>query len=131
MVPYWVTLLVTLAVSIAIVIGAASLIIVFVWFRPQRVSELRINVVWIATLVSVLTLTFGLKLIEELARPDAQSGSNTIEIVLSSLVGVGIGGLIAIAAQLVQDSSGTNDPQGQETSTTGQRPAPQAESREG
>ena len=102
--PFWVALI----VPGLIVIGAAAVIGLFVWFRPERVSELRINVVWIATLVSVLTLTFGLKLIEELAKPAPTGGSNTIEIVLSSLVGVGIGGLIAIAAQLVQDSGGVN-----------------------
>ena len=45
-----------------------------------------------------------MRLIDLLAKPNGSDGnSNTVEIVLSSLVGVGIGGLIAIAGQLVQD----------------------------
>ena len=104
-IPIWVSLV----VPAALVIGAAILIGLFMWRRPDRVSTLRINVIWLSTLVSVLTLTFGLKLIDELAKPKTQPSSSTIEVVLSSLVGVGIGGLIAIAGQLVQDSGGTSD----------------------
>ena len=47
-------------------------------------------------------------LIDILQKSDAGTRTSTIEIVLSSLVGVGIGGLIAIARQLVQDSGNSS-----------------------
>ena len=74
------------------------------WKRPDKVATIRFNLLWVSTLVAILTLTFGAQLIGLLKDRAAGSGTNTLEIVLSSLVGVGIGGLIAIAGQLVQDS---------------------------
>lgn len=86
-----------------------ALLILFVafgflmWQRPEKFTTIRINLLWLSTLVAILTLVFGHQLIELLG--DNSSGdTKTVEIVLSSLVGVGIGGLIAIAGQLVQDS---------------------------
>ena len=73
------------------------------WVRPDKVATIRINLIWVSTLVAILTLTFGAQLIELLRDRTGGAGTNTLEIVLSSLVGVGIGGLIAIAGQLVQD----------------------------
>ena len=75
-----------------------------IWKRPEKLPTIRINLLWVSTLVAILTLTFGNQLIKLLQTPKDGAGTNTIEIVLSSLVGVGIGGLIAIAGQLVQDS---------------------------
>ena len=75
------------------------------WKRPDKVATIRINLLWVSTLVAILTLTFGAQLIGLLKDRTDGAGTNTLEIVLSSLVGVGIGGLIAIAGQLVQDSS--------------------------
>ena len=72
--------------------------------RPDSITRLRINLIWLSTLVAILTLVFGNRLIELVMNPPDGKDTNTIEIVLSSLVGVGIGGLIAIAGQLVQDS---------------------------
>ena len=74
-----------------------------VWWRQNHLTKIRINVIWVSTLVAILTLTFGNRLISLLTDHRGQ-GVETIEIVLSSLVGVGIGGLIAIAGQLVEDS---------------------------
>lgn len=74
------------------------------WKRPDKFVTIRINLIWVSTLVAILTLTFGAQLIELLKERPGDGGTNTLEIVLSSLVGVGIGGLIAIAGQLVQDS---------------------------
>ena len=86
-----------------------ALLILFVtfgalmWKRPEKFTVIRINLLWLSTLVAILTLVFGHQLIKLLG--DNSSGdTKTVEIVLSSLVGVGIGGLIAIAGQLVQDS---------------------------
>lgn len=78
--------------------------LILVLKRPDSVARLRINLIWLSTLVAVLTLVFGNRLIELIMNPPNNKDTNTIEIVLSSLVGVGIGGLIAIAGQLVQDS---------------------------
>ena len=88
-----------LAFSIAVV---AFLILALK--RPGTVTRLRINLIWLSTLVAMLTLVFGTRLIELIMNPPQNRDTNTLEIVLSSLVGVGIGGLIAIAGQLVQDS---------------------------
>ena len=89
-------------------IGLALLILfvafgLLMWKRPEKFTVIRINLLWLSTLVAILTLVFGHQLIKLLG--DNSSGdTKTVEIVLSSLVGVGIGGLIAIAGQLVQDS---------------------------
>ena len=91
--------LASLAFSVAVV---AFLILVLK--RPDSITRLRINLLWLSTLVAILTLVFGNRLIELVMSPPDGKDTNTIEIVLSSLVGVGIGGLIAIAGQLVQDS---------------------------
>jgi len=77
---------------------------VIVWKRPSKVTRIRVNLLWPTTPVAILTMVFGLQLIQLIMNPPANKSTNTIEIVLSSLVGVGIGGLIAIAGQLVQDS---------------------------
>jgi len=74
------------------------------WKRPAKFTRIRVNLLWLTTLVAILTLVFGIQLIQLIMNPPANKSTNTIEIVLSSLVGVGIGGLIAIAGQLVQDS---------------------------
>lgn len=95
----WVTLLsVLLPVAIA-----ASAFVLLLCLRPEKFTQVRINLLWLSTLVAILTLVFGLRLIELVMNPPAGKDTNTVEIVLSSLVGVGIGGLIAIAGQLVQD----------------------------
>ena len=88
-----------LAFSIAVVA-----FLVLALKRPEAMTRLRINLIWLSTLVALLTLVFGNKLIELIMSPPDGKDTNTLEIVLSSLVGVGIGGLIAIAGQLVQDS---------------------------
>ena len=97
-----------------ILVGAAAIALgVIVWKRPEKVTRIRINLLWLTTLVAILTLVFGIQLIQLIMQPPEGKSTNTIEIVLSSLVGVGIGGLIAIAGQLVQDSgqdSGGNQP---------------------
>ncbi len=103
-------------VILAVVGGAVAfvaLITIFglvVWLRPEKIALIRFNLLWLATLVAVLTLVFGMKLLELLESTpppgSTPANTNTVEIVLSSLVGVGIGGLIAIAGQLVQDSGG-------------------------
>ena len=86
-------------------VGAVAVSLgLLLWKRPDKVATIRINLLWVSTLVALLTLTFGAKLIGLLEKRVEGVGTNTLEIVLSSLVGVGIGGLIAIAGQLVQDS---------------------------
>ena len=75
-----------------------------VWKRPAKFTRIRVNLLWLTTLVAILTMVFGIQLIQLIMNPPANKSTNTIEIVLSSLVGVGIGGLIAIAGQLVQES---------------------------
>ena len=90
---------------ILVLIAAASVSLgLLLWKRPDKVATVRINLLWVSTLVAILTLTFGAQLIGLLKERTTGDGTNTLEIVLSSLVGVGIGGLIAIAGQLVQDS---------------------------
>ena len=89
-------------------IGLALLILflafgVLMWTRPEKFTTIRSNLLWLSTLVAILTLVFGNQLIELLGK-NTTGDTKTVEIVLSSLVGVGIGGLIAIAGQLVQDS---------------------------
>lgn len=84
----------------AVVIGLGLI----VWQRPEKVTRIRVNLLWLTTLVAILTMVFGILLIQLIMSPPQGKSTNTIEIVLSSLVGVGIGGLIAIAGQLVQDS---------------------------
>ena len=89
-------------------IGLALLIFfgtfsVLIWQRPEKFTVIRINLLWLSTLVAILTLVFGHQLIKLLGE-NPSGDTKTVEIVLSSLVGVGIGGLIAIAGQLVQDS---------------------------
>ena len=89
-----------LAFSIAVIA-----FLVLVLKKPDKIAMIRINLIWLSTLIAILTLVFGNRLIELLMEPpEGRGDTNTIEIVLSSLVGVGIGGLIAIAGQLVQDS---------------------------
>ena len=94
------------AIAVSALIGAV------VWFRPEKITPIRINLLWLSTLVAILTITFGNKLIDILQKPAGATttSTSTIEIVLSSLVGVGIGGLIAIAGQLVQDSGSSSGP---------------------
>ena len=89
---------------LALVIGVSIPVGLLLWKRPDKVATIRINLLWVSTLVAILTLSFGAQLIGMLKEPDEGANTNTLEIVLSSLVGVGIGGLIAIAGQLVQDS---------------------------
>ncbi len=91
------------------------------WKRPDKVATIRINLLWVSTLVAILTLTFGAQLIGLLKERTDGAGTNTLEIVLSSLVGVGIGGLIAIAGQLVQDSG--QDSKGNRSSSSDQEDA--------
>ena len=92
--------LLPIGLALLILFGAFGFLI---WQRPEKFTMIRINLLWLSTLVAILTLVFGHQLIELLG--DNSSGdTKTVEIVLSSLVGVGIGGLIAIAGQLVQDS---------------------------
>lgn len=91
------------------------------WKRPDKVATIRINLLWVSTLVAILTLTFGAQLIGLLKERTDGAGTNTLEIVLSSLVGVGIGGLIAIAGQLVQDTG--QDSKGNRSSSSSQEDA--------
>ncbi len=96
-------------VGIGIGIGFVAVVAGFVILRrPSIITRIRINLLWLSTLVAILTLAFGMKLIDILSTSngggEGSTNTSTIEIVLSSLVGVGIGGLIAIAGQLVQDS---------------------------
>ena len=93
----------SLPIAIAIVMSSA-IFAFLIYKRPGMVTKIRVNLLWLSTLVAILTLVFGIKLIELLQSSSGNTSTNTIEIVLSSLVGVGIGGLIAIAGQLVQDS---------------------------
>ena len=96
----WTNIIIAAIAILVLVAGFGALI----FFRPNSFTRIRINLLWLATLIAVLTLVFGMRLIDLLAKPNGSDGnSNTVEIVLSSLVGVGIGGLIAIAGQLVQD----------------------------
>ena len=98
----------TLGTATALSILAAAVAVVsfliLVLKRPEKITKLRINLIWVSTLVAILTLTFGNKLIALVMNPPDEQDTNTIVIVLSSLVGVGIGGLIAVAGQLVQDT---------------------------
>ena len=96
--------LILLPLGLMILLGAIA-VGVLLWHRPEKVSLIRVNLLWVSTLVAVLTLTFGYRLMDLLQARDNGASASTLEIVLSSLVGVGIGGLIAIAGQLVQDSS--------------------------
>ena len=89
----------TLVIAVSVALG------LLLWARPDKVATIRINLLWVSTLVAILTLTFGAQLIGLLNERAEGGSTNTLEIVLSSLVGVGIGGLIAIAGQLVQDSA--------------------------
>lgn len=91
-------------IPVGAVLLLATLTGALVLFRPAQVALVRINLLWVSTLVAILTLAFGNRLIGLLTDGADSRTNNTIEIVLSSLVGVGIGGLIAIAGQLVQDS---------------------------
>ena len=117
----WSDVLPTLALLAAVSVSLGLLL----WARPDKVATIRINLLWVSTLVAILTLTFGAQLIELLKERTEVGGTNTLEIVLSSLVGVGIGGLIAIAGQLVQDAGqdsrgnnpSTNDREGDNAST--------------
>ena len=96
----WTYIIIAAIAMTALVTGCVTLL----YLRPNSFTKIRINLLWMATLVAILTLVFGMRLIDLLAQPNGPGGSNnTVEIVLSSLVGVGIGGLIAIAGQLVQD----------------------------
>ena len=94
------------AIAVSVLIG------VVIWFRPEKITQIRINLLWLSPLVAILPITFGKKLIDFLQIPagETTTSTTTIEIVLSSLVGVGIGGLIAIAGQLVQDSGSPSSP---------------------
>ena len=98
-------LLSNLPIAIAIIISS-GIFAFLIYKRPGMVTKIRVNLLWLSTLVAILTLVFGTRLIELLqsSSGNANANTNTVEIVLSSLVGVGIGGLIAIAGQLVQDS---------------------------
>ena len=91
------------------------------WHKPDKFTTIRINLLWVSTLVAILTLSFGHQLIALLKAP--KGDTKTIEIVLSSLVGFGIGGLIALAGQLVQDfdeKSTKTEPSAQDS---GEKPA--------
>lgn len=94
---------IVLPIGSMVIIGAGA-IGLLLWLRPEKVALIRINLLWVSTLVALLTLTFGIRLMDLLQERGSTTGASTLEIVLSSLVGVGIGGLIAIAGQLVQDS---------------------------
>ena len=89
---------------LVLIVAMSTSLGLLLWKRPDKVAMIRINLLWVSTLVAILTLTFGVQLIGLLQDSIGANGTNTLEIVLSSLVGVGIGGLIAIAGQLVQDS---------------------------
>ena len=104
----WTIIVIAAIAILALVVGFG----IILYFRPNSFTKIRINLLWLATLVAILTLVFGMRLIDLLGKPNGTDGnSNTVEIVLSSLVGVGIGGLIAIAGQLVQDvTDRTKDP---------------------
>lgn len=91
-------------IPVGAVLLLATLTGALVLFRPAQVALVRINLLWVSTLVAILTLTFGNRLIGLLTDGIDSNADHTIQIVLSSLVGVGVGGLIAIAGQLVQDS---------------------------
>lgn len=105
-------------IPVGAVLILAILTGLLVFFRPAHIALVRINLIWVSTLVAVLTLAFGNRLIGLLTDGPDTGASNTIEIVLSSLVGVGIGGLIAIAGQLVQDSPSSSATEKKEISTT-------------
>ena len=94
------------SIGLAILAAATAVVsfLILVLKTPDKITTIRINLIWLSTLIAILTLVFGNKLIELVMNPPDGKDTNTIEIVLSSLVGVGIGGLIAIAGQLVQDS---------------------------
>ena len=96
----WPAAIAILSASFAVVVVAYLLF----YKRPDKVTKIRVNVLWVATLIAILTLVFGQQLIGMLATTNGGSGNSTVEILLSTLVGVGIGGLVAIAGQLVQDT---------------------------
>lgn len=63
----WVTLLsVLLPVAIA-----ASAFVLLLCLRPEKFTQVRINLLWLSTLVAILTLVFGLRLIELVMNPPA------------------------------------------------------------
>ncbi len=88
----------------ALIVTASIPLGLLLWARPDKVSRIRINTLSVSILVAIVTLTFGVQLIGLLREGSERVDTDTLEVVLSSLVGVGIGGLIAIAGQLVQDS---------------------------
>ena len=69
-----------------------ALLILFVafgflmWKRPEKFTMIRINLLWLSTLVAILTLVFGHQLIKLLG-DNSTGDTKTVEIVLSSLVG--------------------------------------------
>lgn len=105
------------AIPVGAVLILSTLTGLLVFFKPAHVALVRINLIWVSTLVAILTLAFGNRLIGLLTDGPDTGASNTIEIVLSSLVGVGIGGLIAIAGQLVQDSPSSSTTESRQVSS--------------
>ena len=85
----WPAAIAILSASIAVIVVAYLLL----YKRPDKITKIRVNVLWVATLITILTLVFGQQLIGMLATNSGGNGSSTVEILLSTLVGVGIGGL--------------------------------------
>ena len=114
----WADLL-PIGLALLILFGAFGFLM---WKKPDKFTTIRINLLWVSTLVAILTLVFGHQLIE-LLRSNPKGDTETVKVVLSSLVGVGIGGLIALAGQLVQDfdeKSTKTEPPAQDS---GEKPA--------
>ena len=62
------------------VMGAVALALgILLWFRPEKFARVRINLVWVSTLVAILTLTFGMELIGLLRERGEGGGANTLE----------------------------------------------------
>ena len=80
-------------------------------FGKAKKTLLRLNVLWLTTVVASLTAMFGYLLLSRLAEPGDSVGR--FDVVLGSLVGGGIGGLLTIAGQLAQENAsqgpGTED----------------------
>ena len=85
---------------------AFLLIIVVINLRGARRTILRVNALWLVTLVATLTAMFGYLLIGR--RDDGEGTVGTPDVVLGSLVGGGIGGLLTVAGQLAQEVATTS-----------------------
>lgn len=71
-------------------------------FGKAKKTLLRLNVLWLTTVVASLTAMFGYLLLSRIAEPSGTVGR--FDVVLGSLVGGGIGGLLTIAGQLAQEN---------------------------